>query len=140
MRVKAYKSEKLILINTKKYKINWDKKVSKGQKILQDFLYPYWRNYLVLQEMRVPSTLWRFDLVNCSKKIIIEFSPKSHHNNFNKFFHKSRSGYLRSLKADMYKYEWATEQNGFKLIELDDSDLPLLSVKYLEEKFGVNII
>lgn len=140
MRVKKYKSDKEVLIKISKYKINWSKAPSKGQQILQDFLYPLWRNCLVLAEMRVPGTLWRFDIVNCNKKIIIEYSPLTHHNNYNPWFHKSRAGYLKSLKSDINKLEWAEQQNGFKVIEIVEEDLPLLSIKYIENKFGINII
>ena len=140
MKVFKYKSTRLCTIPINRYKINWEKAPSKGQLELQKFLYPYWRNYLVLREMRVPGTLWRFDLVNCSKRVIIEYSPLSHHNNFNEFFHKTRAGYSRSLKADLSKYEWAVEQNGFKLAEITEEDLPNLSVNFFLEKFGINII
>ena len=130
---------KEITIKISKYRIEWDKAPSKEQQILQDFLYKYWKNHIILSEMRVPRCLWRFDLVNCNKRIIIEYSPESHHNNFNKFFHKNRAGYLRSLKSDLYKYEWA-EKNGFKIIEIVKKDLDKLSVEYIEEISGVNIL
>lgn len=139
MKVKKYKSDKLVSIKINKYKIDWNKAPSKGQQILQDFLFPYWKNYLILKEMYLPGTKWRFDLVNCSKKIIIEYSPLSHHNNYNPFFHKSRAGYLRSLKSDSNKLEWAAD-NGFKVIEITEEDLPHLSANYIETKFGISII
>lgn len=139
MKVKKYKSSKEIIIKVSDYKIDWQKAPSKGQQILQDFLYKYWSKCLVLSEMRVPGTKWRFDIVNCNKKIIVEFSPTSHHNNYNQFFHKSRAGYLRSIKADLFKFDWAMS-NGFKLIEIVDDDLNKLSPDYILEKFGINIL
>ena len=89
--------------------------------------------------MRVPGTLWRFDLVNCNKKLIIEYSPITHHNNYNPFFHKSRAGYLKSLKSDMFKNQWALD-NGFKVIEIVEDDLDKLSLAYFIDKFGISLI
>jgi hypothetical protein len=139
VKVRKYNSNKLVTININKYKIDWNKAPSKGQKILQDFLYTFWKNNLVLQECRIPGALFRFDLLNCTKKIIIEYSPLSHHNNFNKFFHRSRSGYLKSLKSDINKRKWA-ESNGFKVIDIQESDLENLSILYIYDKFGISLI
>lgn len=140
MRVFKYNSNKLVTININKYKIDWNSAPSKGQQTLQDFLYPYLKNHIVLAEMRVPGTLWRFDLVDCNTKVIYEYSPLTHHNNYNPFFHKSRAGFLKSLKSDMLKYEWATQKNNFKVIEITEDDLPLLSLKYIQDKFNISII
>lgn len=139
MKVKKYKSDRLVTINIQKYKIDWNSAPSKGQQVLQNFLYPYWRNSLILQEMYVPGTKWRFDLVNCNRKIIVEYSPKTHHGNFNKFFHRSRAGYLRSIKADLFKYDWAIE-NDFKVAEIVEKDLDNLSIKFFQDKFNISII
>jgi len=139
MKVRKYKSDKIISIDIKKYRIDWNSAPSKGQQILQNFLYPFWKSSLVLQELRVPGTLWRFDLVNCNSKIIFEYSPISHHGNYNPFFHKTKAGYLKSLKSDLLKLEWA-EQNGFKVIEIQESDLPFLSLDYIYDTFGVNLV
>jgi hypothetical protein len=139
VKVKKYKSDKIISIDIKKYKIDWNSAPSKGQQILQDFLFPYWKTRLILREMRVPGTLWRFDLVDVNSRTIVEYSPISHHGNYNPFFHKTRAGYLKSIKSDIYKLEWA-EQNGFKVIEIQECDLPFLSLDYIYNKFGVNLI
>ena len=61
------------------------------------------------------------------------------HNEYNPFFHKSRSGYLRSLEADRKKFEWA-EENNFKMIEITEKDLEHLSSDYIEKKFGIDIV
>ena len=135
MKVKKYKSNKEISININKYKINWQKSQSKGQQILQDFLYPYWKDSLILQEMRVPGTLWRFDLVNCNKKLIIEYSPV-HHREYTPFFHKHRLGYLKVIQSDIKKEQWA-ETNNFKLIEVQEEDLDLLSYQFFIDKFDI---
>lgn len=139
MKVKKYKSDKEVLIKVSKYKIIWDKAPSKGQLKLQQFLYPFWKNCIVLKEMFIPGTKWRFDIVNCNKKIIVEYSPLSHHNNYNKFFHKSRIGYIRSLKSDLDKFEWAVD-NGFKVLEINEDDLEHLSYEFVLNKFNISLI
>jgi hypothetical protein len=139
MKVLKYKSHKLVTINIRKYAIDWTDAPSKGQKVLQDFLYPFWKNSIILSEMRIPGTLMRFDLVNCNKKLIIEYSPISHHDNFNKFFHKDRIGFLKSLKNDIEKRKWAQE-NGFQVLDIQESDLKDLSLSYIKRKFGIELI
>lgn len=132
---------RLVSIRVNKYKIDWNSAPSKEQKIIQDFLFPYWKNKIVLKEMRIPSSLLRVDLVCCNSRICIEYSPTTHHGKFNKFFHKSRSGYGASLERDKEKYDWINDpRNNLKYIELNENDLPYLSAEYIEKNFGINII
>ena len=141
MRVWDLKFQKEILIKTSHYKMDWSKSVSKEQKIIQDFLYPYWNKYIVLREVRIPSSLLRLDLVCATNRTVIEYSPTSHHGTFNKFFHKNRSNYGRSLERDKDKYDWITDpRNNLKFLELNEKDLPYLSIKYIQEKFDISII
>lgn len=138
MRVTGLLGTKQVTINIIKYRINWDKAPSKGQQQLQNFLRPIWGNQIVLAEMRVPSSLLRCDIVNVNKKIVLEYSPESHHDNFNPFFHKNRVNYKNSIIRQTKKQEWA-EKNGFTFIEIYESDLPLLSREFFREKFGVEL-
>lgn len=139
IKVKRYNSNKLVSINPNKYRIDWNNAPSKGQQILQNFLYPYLKNHLVLKEVRIPGTLMRIDIVDCNTHICYEYSPLTHHNNYNEFFHKCRAGYLKSLTSDMNKARWINE-NGFKLVEIVEDDLNNLSLKYFREKFEIDII
>jgi hypothetical protein len=127
---------KIVSIPVKKYKFNPDKKVSKGQKILQDFLLKYVDSSFLLQELRLPGSLLRIDLVLIDKKAMIEYSPNSHHNNFNKFFHKNRLNYLSSLKRDIKKQEYV-ERNGYKFIEINETDLDKLSYDFFVDNFDL---
>lgn len=138
MKVWTINRTKLVPINLNKYKINWDKAPSKGQKQLQDFLRPYWESQIILAEMRIPGCQKRIDLTNCNKKIIIEYSPVSHHGKFNKFFHGNKVKYAERVIADLDKMEWA-DYNGFKFIELVEADLKNISVEFFKENFGVTI-
>lgn len=131
MIVTKWKGTQKIAIPIKNYKIDWSKAPSKGQQVVQDFLYDFWRHDIVIAEMRIPGCMKRFDIVNCSKKIIIEYSPISHHGNFSEFFHKNRAQYLKSIKSDIDKIAWA-ERNGFKIAEITEADLIRLSEKWFE--------
>lgn len=124
---------KEISVNPGQYIIDWDMKVSKPQKKVSDFLRPYWEFDLVLQEFRIPGSLLRIDLFNVTKKIIIEVSPDELHSNYNPFLHKDRAGFLKKLKADNQKMDWA-DRNNLLFVELTSSDIKNLSVELLVYK------
>lgn len=133
------KSGKEINFNPAQYKIDWDRKVSGPQKTVKDFLFKFWKNDIVLEEMLLPkSGKKRLDLVNLSRKVIIEVSPDSVHLEFNQFMHGSRAGYLKKLKADSEKMQLA-ELNGFKFIELNDEHLNNLTQKMFKETFDLDL-
>jgi len=129
---------KLVTVNVSKYRVDWQRKVSAPQFAAKSFLFPYWRNDIVLEELRIPGSLFRIDLVNLSKKVIIEISPRSLHVNYNKFMHRNRAGYLKKIKSDAEKLKWA-EKSGFKFVEFYDEDLANLSPEYLKEKFDLDL-
>lgn len=73
-----------------------------------------------------------------TKRIAVEVQG-AQHDKFNKFFHNnSRANYLRSIARDYEKRTWL-ESNKFKILEIIDEDLPVLSRDYIEEKFDINI-
>jgi len=138
MRFKVPNSSKTINIDIDKYRIDWDRVVSKPQKAVKDFLYRYWHGKVILEEFRMPGDRLRFDIVNLHDHIIIEVSPKKVHGTYNKFFHKDRIGYANSIKRDMYKFKWA-EENDFVLVEIFDEDIPKLSREWFREKYEVEL-
>lgn len=129
---------KPIDINIRKYLVDWNKYPSKEQKRLQDFLYPYWKNKVILSEFRIPGSLFRIDLLNISDRIAIEYSPESTHFEHNPFFHGDAraSNYLKRIKVDMHKIRWAT-QNDIQTIEIIKEDLDFLSRSFFLKKFNV---
>lgn len=137
MRIFDYKGKE-ISINPFQYIINWDTKVSKPQKKVTDFLQPYWKSDLVLQEFRIPGSLLRIDLFNVSKKIVVEVSPDELHSNYNPFLHKDRARFLQKLKADNQKMTWA-ERNELLFVELTSSDIKNLSIELLVNKGVIKI-
>jgi hypothetical protein len=127
-------------VNPMKYKIDWERKVSGPQFLVKQFLYPYWKNDIVLEEFVMPkSGRKRIDLCNLSRRVIIEVSPDSTHLEFNEFMHGSRAGYLKRIKSDYQKMELA-ELNGFIFIELNDEHLSDLTVKMFKEKFNYSLV
>ncbi len=139
MKLTKLHGDNLVNYSIKQYIINWDRKVSGPQKQVKDFLKKYWENHIVCEEFRILGQgLLRLDLINFTKKIVIEVSPRKIHVDFNKFMHGGRGGFLKKLKSDADKMFWS-EKNGFKFIELYDEDLENLSVKYLKEKFDLDL-
>ena len=130
---------KLVYKNVRSKKINWSAKSrSKLQKSVKDFLSDYWSSHIVYEEFPVYGTRMAVDILNATKKIAIEVNGNQH-DNYVKFFHGSRSGYLKSIKRDVEKANWL-EQNGFTLIELNEKDVEKLSPEYIEREFGIKII
>lgn len=138
MKFKLPNSDKTINVDINKYRIDWDRVVSKPQKAVKDFLYPYWKGKMILEEFKMPGSRLRFDIVNMTDHIIVEVSPKSVHGQFNKFFHGNRMGYANSIKRDMSKVDWA-EANGFVLVQVFDEDIDVLSREWFREKYEVEL-
>ena len=119
-----------------KYLINWNKKSrSKIQFKVKKFLEPFWKSNIVYEEFPVYGTRMSVDILNATKKIAIEVQGRQH-SEFNKFFHgNSRLKYLEGIKRDIKKAEWL-EKNGFILLEVEEDEVDLLSIKFFLDKFG----
>jgi len=139
MYLKKLESETLVKVNLIKKRIKWDKAPSKGQQVLQDFLFPMWNDNIVCAEWYIPGSKLRIDIINFTKRMCLEYSPKSHHGNFNKFFHRNAPKYFQAMQRDYDKVTWC-EDNNFKLLELDEEDVTNLSIAYFKKKFDVNIV
>jgi len=131
-----FKSTGKLNVNLAPYYVDWNHKVSAPQKLVKDFLKPFWKSDCVLEEFRIPKTLLRLDLFNVSRHIVVEISPEQHQE-FNEFFHKTRAGFLSSLKRDMEKRAWA-ENEGFTFVEIYADDMEKLSKEWFAEN-GVNL-
>lgn len=112
---------KEVKFNPSKYSINWDKVVSKPQQKVKDVVKDYWSSHLVCEEMVIPGSKLRIDLINFNLLLAIEISPSSSHS-YNEFFHKNRSKYLISKKNEVLKDHWCI-RNHIRLIEIFDEDL-----------------
>ncbi|NJO61255.1 MAG: hypothetical protein HC836_24280 [Richelia sp. RM2_1_2] len=88
------------------------------------------------EEMPLVGTRMKLDLVNITRKIIIETCGKQHEK-YVPFFHKNNEQeLLKQMKRDLSKSKWA-EINGFSYIEIYERDLPLK--KEFFEEMGVNL-
>ncbi len=130
---------KLVNKNVRKYLIKWDAlSASKIQFQVKQFLKSYWSLQLVYEEFLCFGCKLRVDFLNATKKIAVEVNGPQH-GTFNKFFHNnSRTNFLDSIKRDEIKYQWLIKNN-FKVLELEEDDIPLLSKEYIEKKFGISI-
>ena len=123
-----------------KYAIDWSHVVSKPQKKVKDFLRPYWVSHVVSEEFAIPGCgkrPLRVDLINWTRKIAVEVSPRSSHG-FNSFFHKSRIGFSAAVRRDLGKEEWC-KANGFAYVELNEDDIEQLSVEWFEDTYGITL-
>lgn len=130
-------NDKKIWRNIEKYRVNWD---SKERSIVQfkvkQFFKKYWSNQIIYSEMPIPQTRLKVDLINFSQKIAIETSGEFHFS-YNSHFHShSRSKFLQSITNDSKKRQ-LLELNNFKLIEIHEKEIPLLSTEFFKEKFDL---
>ena len=125
--------------NVTKYLIDWQKKSrSKIQFKAKQFLEPFWKAQVVFEEFPVYGTRLKVDILNATIKVAVEVQGKQH-SSFNKFFHaNSRSKYLESIKRDVLKAEWL-ELNNYKLIEVEEDEIGLLSRKFFLKKFDLKL-
>ena len=119
--------------------MKWDKgSRSKIQTVVKKFLKPYWKDQIVYEEFPVYGTRLKVDILNATKKIAIEVQGRQH-TQFNKFFHgNSRLEYLKSIKRDVQKRNWL-EENGFKVIEINEDEITSLNKSFFERKFKIQL-
>lgn len=129
---------KLKDINITRYLVDWNApQGSKFSKEVLDFLRPYWKHDVVLSELEVAGTKMRYDYVNVSKRIICE-SDGFQHDGYSAHFHQgSRNAYLAQIKRDLAK-DRAAEINGFKMIRVKPSDLPLTK-EFFKRQFDIDL-
>lgn len=130
-------SNRPVNVNVMKYLVDWDRVVSKPQKQVKDFLFPYWKSHVVLEEFVVPRTRWRMDLINLTRKIAVEVSPDQHQQ-FNSFFYKNRFEFGAAIQRDIKKEEWA-QKNGFLFIEIFAEDIKKLSEEWFKDTYKITI-
>ncbi len=140
MKVVGLKSNRVFTIRIADYLVDWKREVSKPQARVKQFLYPYWRSCVVLEECPAPgcgsTRSLRVDLINLTRRIAVEVSPSSSHS-FNKHFHKDRMGFAAAVRRDLDKQEWCLKNN-FQYISLDEEDIDNLSKKLFAER-GIDL-
>ncbi len=125
-------------VSIKRYLTKWPRVISKPQKLVKDFFYPYWHHHIVLEEFRIPSTKLRTDLLNLTTHWLVEISPVWHRTSGHYFFNHSLNNFVNSTKRDMDKERWA-EINGYKFIEIWEEDIPNLGPKWFKDKYNLDL-
>lgn len=130
---------RLVKKNVSRYLIKWDEKSrSKIQFTTKQFLKPFWFSHVMYEEFPVYGSLLKVDFLNATRRIAVEVNGKQH-SEFNKFFHSnSRTEYLKSIKRDCAKAKWL-EENNFKLIEIEEDEISLLSRDFIYSKYEILI-
>lgn len=130
---------KLVNKNVSSCLIDWDgKSRSKVQFNTKQFLKNYWKNHIVYEEFPVFGSRLKVDIVNATLRIAVEVHGKQH-SAFNKFFHNdSRLNYLKSIKRDVAKEKWLSDNN-FQLIEIYEDEVKDLSQTFFKEKFNLTL-
>lgn len=128
---------KIVKTNIQRYRIDWDKdSCSKFQTEVKKLLFPFWKFDKVMEEFKIPKTRYRIDFLNITSKIAVE-AHGDQHDKMVSHFHKTKSGFLESLKRDRYKEEWLV-RNDYDLIQIYPKDLKIFSEltrKELQGKF-----
>ncbi len=127
-------------VNIQKYRINWDKKsASNLQQKVKDFLAQYWKNQIVCEEFRIPSTKYRVDFVNFNKRIAVEVDGQQH-GKFVPFFHGNRThGFRKQILRDISKQEHL-ESNGIKVLTINHDEVDKISLDFFQKTFNINLI
>lgn len=133
MRVTGLNTNRIYNLKVVDYLIDWKppQEVSIPQARVKDFLYPYWKSCVCGEEVRIPGSRLRLDLVNFTRRIVIEVSPSGSHS-FNRFFHKNKARFGAAVRRDLDKEAWCTT-NRFQYIELTDDDIQQLTTAWFKE-------
>lgn len=122
--------------NISNRKISWDKKSrSNIQFEVKQFLKKFWYYDLVFEEMPVLGTKMSLDLVNMTKKIVVEVHGQQH-GKFIPFFHGNKNNYRRQLERDGKKEEWC-QLNNLKYVDIYPNDIKNLSKEWFLQKFDI---
>lgn len=119
-------------IKIQKYLCNFDStKGSSGEKAVRAFLKKHSSVHIWCEQLRIPSTRMTVDFLAPGLKIAIEYDGAFHHD-YNKWAHKgSRGNFHRQIIRDTEKDEHL-ERNNFKIIRLEDEDLPLTKQFFID--------
>lgn len=140
MKFPKLNSNTFVNININKYRLDWNNIKGSGPEIkFQNFIKPYWRNYVVLKEFRIPGSRLRCDFLNVSTKTAVEVSPRQHIQNDHWFYGGSKLKYKDAFIRDINKITYLQDKLGYTVLELYDEDLDNLSAKYIKEKFNIEL-
>lgn len=138
MRFKIPDTKREIWVNINKYRVDWEKPArSKLQTRVKQFLYPYLKNHIVVEEFRIPKTRLTVDLIDLTEKVAYEVQG-AQHQEFVPFFHGNPTSLFRQWGRDSKKQVFL-EYNGYTLIQITNEDVPHLSKGYCKKKFNLDL-
>lgn len=125
-------------LSEKKYSIKWNgESLSLFQFNVKQFFKKYWIKDIVGEEVLIPQTRLRVDIVNFSRKIAVEVNGLFHVE-YTPYFQNSVEDFERQVYRDVLK-EHLLEKNGFEVIEIYEKNMPLKE-KWVEKVFGSHIL
>ena len=131
-------NENIRPLSEKKYSIKWDSEsLSLFQFNVKQFFKKYWIKDIVGEEVLIPQTRLRVDIVNFSRKIAVEVNGLFHVE-YTPYFQNSVEDFERQVYRDVLK-EYLLEKNGFEVIEIYEKNMPLKE-KWVEKVFGSHIL
>jgi hypothetical protein len=124
-------------INISSYRIDWEGDFpSDFAADVADYLYPYWRHDVVVAELPVAGTKLRYDMVNLTRRIVIE-TDGIQHDAYTPHWHGSKVGYLNQIKRDVLKDKIA-EANGLVMVRIKPDDLPLTK-SFFKDHYNIDL-
>jgi hypothetical protein len=125
-------------LSEKKYSIKWNgESLSLFQFNVKQFFKKYWIKDIVGEEVLIPQTRLRVDIVNFSRKIAVEVNGLFHVE-YTPYFQNSVEDFEKQVYRDVLK-EHLLEKNGFEVIEIYEKNMPLKE-KWVEKVFGPHIL
>ena len=109
-----------------------DGRGSAGQIRIFSMIKKIYSKYTILWEQPIKSLNARLDILVKELGIAIEVDGVQH-TEFNMFFHRDASGYIKSMKADEAKNDFC-EMNGIKLVRLNYKDSLQITLDRLEDR------
>ena len=129
---------KLVSKNVSRYLVKWDGKCkSQIQFQTKQFFKRYWYGCICYEEFPVYGSMLKVDFLNATMKIAVEVNGPQH-SKFHYFHNANPNLYLEAVKNDLKKGKWL-EQNGFKLIEINWDEVPLLTSSFIKDKFDITL-
>lgn len=132
MKFKIIGSDRLVTCDIRSCRVDWAAKVKRGGKKnfgkfqydAKQLLKPHWKNHIVLEEFKIPALSGEknrsLDLVNLTTKQVVECDGIAHLE-YHDFFHDNKFQFLRQLRNDNFKDQWA-ELNGFEVFRIYETD------------------
>lgn len=125
-------------LSVKRFLINYDSpSLSLFQSSVKKFFQPFWSEDVVCEEVILPDTKLRVDIMNFTKKVAIEVNGLFHVQ-YSPHFQKTEEDFEKQVFRDVYK-EHLLQKNGFEVLEIYEKNMPL-TPEWITKTFGEGIL